>query len=81
MYDHRLKVTEQKLLVMQKEVSEVIGEMQQALTSLMRAQAVATAVINSRLTEVEKLLLESPVPSAGVGTTTSSSDSESGREL
>ena len=58
--EHRLKVLEQKLQVMQKEVSEVIGEMQQALTSLMRAQAVATAVTNSRLTEVEKLLLEVP---------------------
>ena len=61
--EHRLKVLEQKLQVMQKEVSEVIGEMQQALTSLMRAQAVATAVTNSRLTEVEKLLLEVPAES------------------
>jgi oligoribonuclease (3'-5' exoribonuclease) len=58
--EHRLKVLEQKLQVMQKEVSEVLGEMQQAITSLMRAQALATAVTNSRLTEVEKLLLEVP---------------------
>jgi hypothetical protein len=51
--EHRLKVTEQKLLVMQKEVSEVIGELQQALTALMRSQAMATAVANSRLEELE----------------------------
>ena len=61
--EHRLKVLEQKLTVMQKEVSEVIGEMQQALTGLMRAQAMATAITNSRLTEVETLLPKS-VPAA-----------------
>ena len=58
--NHRLQVLEQKLLVMQKEVSEVIGEMQQALTGLMRAQAMASAVANSRLTELEQLLPPRP---------------------
>ena len=57
--DHRLQVLEQKLLVMQREVSEVIGELQQAMTALMKAQAIATAVMNSRVTELE----------AGAGTT------------
>lgn len=52
--EHRLKVLEQKLLVMQKEVSEVVGELQQAMTALMRSQAIATAVVNSRLTELEQ---------------------------
>lgn len=52
--DHRLQVLEQKLLVMQKEVSEVIGELQQAMTALMRAQAIASAVADSRLSELEK---------------------------
>ena len=51
--EHRIKVIEQKLLVMQKEVSEVIGELQQAMTALMRSQAMATAVANSRLEELE----------------------------
>lgn len=51
--EHRLKVLEQKLTVMQKEVSEVIGELQQAMTALMRSQAMATAVANSRLEELE----------------------------
>jgi hypothetical protein len=51
--EHRIKVMEQKLLVMQKEVSEVIGELQQAMTALMRSQAMATAVANSRLEELE----------------------------
>jgi hypothetical protein len=51
--EHRLKVLEQKLLVMQKEVSEVVGELQQAMTALMRSQAMATAVANSRLEELE----------------------------
>lgn len=41
---------------MQKEISEVLGEMQQALTAMMRSQAIASAVANSRLTELEKLL-------------------------
>ena len=60
--DHRLQVLEQKLLVMQKEVSEVIGELQQAMTALMRAQAVASAVAHSRLSELEKALItESPM--------------------
>lgn len=54
--EHRLKVLEQKLLVMQKEVSEVIGELQQAMTALMRSQAMATAVANSRLEELEAAL-------------------------
>jgi len=53
--DHRLKVLEQKLLVMQKEVSEVVGELQQAMTALMRSQAMATAVTNSRLEELESM--------------------------
>lgn len=56
--EHRLKVTEQKLLVMQKEVSEVIGELQQAMTALMRSQAMATAVANSRLEELEAAVLK-----------------------
>lgn len=51
--EHRIKVIEQKLLIMQKEVSEVIGELQQAMTALMRSQAMATAVTNSRLEELE----------------------------
>jgi hypothetical protein len=51
--EHRLKVLEQKLMVMQKEVSEVIGELQQAMTALMKAQAMATAITNSRLEELE----------------------------
>lgn len=51
--EHRIKVIEQKLMVMQKEVSEVIGELQQAMTALMRSQAMATAVANSRLEELE----------------------------
>jgi len=58
--EHRLKVLEQKLMVMQKEVSEVVGELQQAMTALMRSQAIATAVTNSRLEE-----LEAKVPSPG----------------
>jgi hypothetical protein len=52
--DHRLKVLEQQFQVMQKEVNEVLGEMQQALTALMRAQAMASQVIDARLTEIEK---------------------------
>lgn len=52
--DHRLKVLEQQFQVMQKEVNEVLGEMQQALTALVRAQAMASQVIDSRLTEIEK---------------------------
>lgn len=55
--EHRIKVIEQKLLVMQKEVSEVVGELQQAMTALMRSQAMATAVANSRLTELEEKTL------------------------
>ena len=55
---------------MQTEVSQVIGEMQQALTALMRAQAMASAVANSRLQELEKLL---PAPPA--------EPSEEGKEL
>jgi hypothetical protein len=51
--EHRLKVLEQKLMVMQKEVSEVVGELQQAMTALMRSQAMATAVANSRLEDLE----------------------------
>jgi hypothetical protein len=55
--EHRIKVIEQKLLVMQKEVSEVIGELQQAMTALMRSQAMATAVANSRLEELESKVI------------------------
>ena len=62
MDEHRLKVLEQKLLVMQKEVSEVIGELQQAMTALMKAQAMATAVMNSRVTELEALAGTTPKP-------------------
>lgn len=61
--EHRIKVIEQKLMVMQKEVSEVIGELQQAMTALMRSQAMATAVANSRLEELEDKI--NPSPSAG----------------
>ena len=60
--EHRLKVMEQKLLVMQKEVSEVVGELQQAMTALMRSQAMATAVANSRLTELEAKTSTIPLP-------------------
>lgn len=61
--EHRIKVIEQKLLVMQKEVSEVIGELQQAMTALMRSQAMATAVANSRLEELEaKVVTTEPAP-------------------
>ena len=60
--EHRLKVLEQKLMVMQKEVSEVIGELQQAMTALMRSQAMATAVANSRLEELESKTKELSVP-------------------
>lgn len=42
--------------MMQKEISEVLGEMQQALTAMMKSQAYASAVANARLEEVEKLL-------------------------
>lgn len=69
--EHRIKVIEQKLLVMQKEVSEVIGELQQAMTALMRSQAMATAVANSRLEELE----------AKVVTTDPSPRTEGGKEL
>jgi hypothetical protein len=61
--EHRIKVIEQKLVVMQKEVSEVIGELQQAMTALMRSQAMATAVANSRLEELEDKI--NPLPPAG----------------
>lgn len=64
--DHRLQVLEQKLLVMQREVSEVIGELQQAMTSLMKAQAMATAVMNSRITELEARAGTTPKQEEGV---------------
>jgi type II secretory pathway component PulM len=64
--EHRLKVLEQKLTVMQKEVSEVIGELQQAMTALMRSQAMATAVTNSRLEELESKTLNIPIPADNV---------------
>ena len=51
---------------MQKEVSEVIGELQQAMTALMKAQAIATAVINSRITELEARVGTTPKPEEGV---------------
>lgn len=60
--EHRLKVVEQKLMVMQKEVSEVVGELQQAMTALMRSQAMATAVANSRLEELEAKTTSIPIP-------------------
>lgn len=60
--EHRLKVIEQKLMVMQKEVSEVVGELQQAMTALMRSQAMATAVANSRLEELEAKTTSIPLP-------------------
>lgn len=60
--EHRLKVLEQKLMVMQKEVSEVVGELQQAMTALMRSQAMATAVANSRLEELESKTKSMPIP-------------------
>lgn len=60
--EHRLKVLEQKLMVMQKEVSEVVGELQQAMTALMRSQAMATAVVNSRLEELESKTKSMPIP-------------------
>jgi len=60
--EHRLKVLEQKLMVMQKEVSEVVGELQQAMTALMRSQAMATAVANSRLEELEAKTEQLPIP-------------------
>lgn len=60
--EHRLKVIEQKLMVMQKEVSEVVGELQQAMTALMRSQAMATAVANSRLEELEAKTNSMPLP-------------------
>lgn len=72
--EHRVKVMEQKLLVMQKEVSEVIGELQQAMTALMRSQAMATAVANSRLEE-----LEAKVP--GLGLYEQFRKDEEGKEL
>lgn len=62
--EHRIKVIEQKLLVMQKEVSEVIGELQQAMTALMRSQAMATAVANSRLEELEAKTVSLPTPAS-----------------
>jgi len=67
--EHRLKVLEQKLMVMQKEVSEVVGELQQAMTALMRSQAMATAVANSRLEELEAKTdnISLPVPADHVG--------------
>lgn len=67
--EHRLKVLEQKLMVMQKEVSEVVGELQQAMTALMRSQAMATAVANSRLEELESKTssMSLPVDTAHTG--------------
>lgn len=62
--EHRLKVLEQKLIVMQKEVSEVVGELQQAMTALMRSQAMATAVANSRLEELEAKTKDISLPAA-----------------
>jgi hypothetical protein len=72
--EHRLKVLEQKLMVMQKEVSEVVGELQQAMTALMRSQAIATAVTNSRLTDLEAKTRDMPLP-------TELRSSEEGKEL
>ena len=72
--EHRLKVLEQKLMVMQKEVSAVVGELQQAMTALMRSQAIATAVINSRLTDLEAKTRDMPLP-------TELRSSEEGKEL
>lgn len=72
--EHRIKVLEQKLLVMQKEVSEVVGELQQAMTALMRSQAMATAVANSRLTDLEAKTADIALPAEP-------RSSEEGKEL
>ena len=51
--EHRINFLEQKLTVMQKEISEVLGEMQQALTAMMRSQAIAASVADVRLKDLE----------------------------
>lgn len=56
--NHRLDVLEQKLTVMQREVSEVIGEMHQGLTAMMNSLRMMAQTYNARLAEVEKLLPE-----------------------
>ena len=53
--EHRIQFLEQKVTVMQKEISEVLGEMQQALTAMVRSQAIAASASHYRLTELEKL--------------------------
>lgn len=54
--DHRLKVLEQQFQVMQKEVSEVLGEMQNAFTSVLRANEINIRAMYARIAELENLV-------------------------
>ncbi len=56
---HRLNVLEQKLTVMQSELSEVLGEMQKTIQALAKMTQVGMRVVNDRLDALEKCNTES----------------------
>lgn len=52
-YEHRLKFLEQQMQVMQREINEILGQIQVAMQGLVRANSMALQVVDARLNKLE----------------------------
>jgi uncharacterized coiled-coil protein SlyX len=52
-FEHRLKLLEQKLNIMQREISEVLGEMHTAMQMTMRGTEAGLSAISARVDTLE----------------------------
>lgn len=61
MDNNRLALLEQKVTVLQREISEVLQEMQVTMQGLTVTYGTALKVMNARLNDLEKQLLPDPI--------------------
>lgn len=73
----RIQMLEQQLQVMQREVSEVLGELQKALVATIKTNQVSIAVIDARIAALENANNPNTPTSEGVEATSH----EGGKEL
>lgn len=53
---HRMEFLEQQMTVMQREISEVLGELQQTILAITKTNQVFQAVVHERLVALENSL-------------------------
>lgn len=76
--EQRMKLLEDQYIVMQREINEVLGEVQTALTGMQRANTMVFAVMSERLRALEKL---AGIDIDATGTAQSTTQITEGKEL